>query len=208
MSNYTDKRSSLKKRSKASNNRPTDKMFDEISHQTSQYNSEYYDRLKKEGRLHRFLEIVARCALEGRTMASTVDELNEAFCDYFKKGGLTVDTFKKMVNRYPDIFRAWSTRTGTANVNASLLKDALMNMFIQGKLNYDQIFDLMKYFDQGIFKSQNSADYIPTKKSISETKTIKEDVPVQQGYSSETISTINSIKQMINNIDLEGGPND
>lgn len=191
------KKSNLKNRSKDKSK--IDNYFSVISHQSSQYNSTYYDKLKKEGRLYRFLEIVASCSLRGLTKSSTVDELNKAFYDYFEAGGLTVNTFNKMLARYPDIANAYSSRTNTANANASLLKDGLMQLFMSGKMSYDQMFELMKYFDQGVFKGQNNPDYVQTKRTelVQEYKAPEGEGNNGSKMSNESIGTFSALQEMM-----------
>lgn len=127
-------------------------IYKAVSHQTSQYNSRYYDLLEREGRLGRFIEVVVDCSLKGYTREHTVDILNDVFRDYFSGGKLSVKTFDRMIKRYPDIANAWSARRGLGESNAFILKDILMGKAMSGGLKVDELIELLKFFGDSVFR--------------------------------------------------------
>ncbi len=73
----------------------------------NQYKSKVYEKLKKEGRLNRFIRAIQFCAFKNMSIKATCKYLSKTFPSYFRGEGLSPETFAKMIDRYKDIREAW-----------------------------------------------------------------------------------------------------
>lgn len=73
----------------------------------SQVYNALYDKLKRDGRLDRFIAVVQYCSMSGLDIKDSIDVLVKSFPSYIDKKDLTVDCFTDMIKNYNDISVAW-----------------------------------------------------------------------------------------------------
>lgn len=173
--------------------------LNKLMENVSQYSNKQYEALKADGCASKFLQLVAHCALNNLSIESTVQLLNDKFFDYFEDNGLTVSTFKKMLVRYVEIAEAWACIANTSGASACLIRDGLMKRFFDNKLSFNDSMKLMEYLDDGSVNKKSSADYVSTKRVISNITTTTEtiDNKANNSDSTETKATLETINEML-----------
>lgn len=173
--------------------------LNKLMENVSQYSNKQYEALKADGCASKFLQLVAHCALNNLSIESTVQLLNDKFFDYFEDNGLTVSTFKKMLVRYVEIAEAWACIANTSGASACLIRDGLMKRFFDNKLSFNDSMKLMEYLDDGSVNKKSSADYISTKRVISNITTTTENIDnkANNSDSAETKATLETINEML-----------
>lgn len=173
--------------------------LNKLMENVSQYSNKQYEALKADGCASKFLQLVAHCALNNLSIESTVQLLNDKFFDYFEDNGLTVSTFKKMLVRYVEIAEAWACIANTSGASACLIRDGLMKRFFDNKLSFNDSMKLMEYLDDGSVNKKSSADYVSTKRVISNITTTTEtiDNKANNSDSAETKATLETINEML-----------
>ena len=173
--------------------------LNKLMENVSQYSNKQYESLKADGCASKFLQLVAHCALNNLSIESTVQLLNDKFFDYFEDNGLTVSTFKKMLVRYVEIAEAWACIANTSGASACLIRDGLMKRFFDNKLSFSDSMKLMEYLDDGSVNKKSSADYVSTKRVISNITTTTEtiDNKANNSDSAETKATLETINEML-----------
>jgi hypothetical protein len=73
----------------------------------SQVYNALYDKLKRDGRLDRFIAVVQYCSIHGYNKEQTVKKLVSSFPGYITDKELTVKCFDEMLKAYNDISVAW-----------------------------------------------------------------------------------------------------
>lgn len=73
----------------------------------SQTNSEFYHKITKENQLSKFIAYVQYCSQYGYDITKTVETLRKAFPFYISKKEFNEETFKALMQTYPDIAVAW-----------------------------------------------------------------------------------------------------
>ena len=73
----------------------------------SQIYNELYDKLKREGRLQRFIATIQYCSSNGKTIDETIKFILNKFTGYINEKDLSIDCFADMVKNYADIAEAW-----------------------------------------------------------------------------------------------------
>lgn len=172
--------------------------LNKIMESVSQYKNEQYELLKADGCASKFLQLVAHCALNNLSIESTVQLLNDKFFDYFEDNCLTVQIFKKMLVRYVEIAEAWACIANTSGASACLIRDGLLKRFLDNKLSFSESMKLMEYLDDGSVNKKSSADYVSTKRVISDITTTENIVNKDNNSdSNETKATLQTINEML-----------
>ena len=173
--------------------------LNKIMESVSQYSNKQYELLKADGCASKFLQLVAHCALNNLSIESTVQLLNDKFFDYFDDNCLTVQIFKKMLVRYVEIAEAWACIANTSGASACLIRDGLLKRFIDNKLSFSESMKLMEYLDDGSVNKKSSADYVSTKRVISDITTTENIVNKDNSNSdsNETKATLQTINEML-----------
>lgn len=173
--------------------------LNKIMESVSQYKNEQYELLKADGCASKFLQLVAHCALNNLSIESTVQLLNDKFFDYFEDNCLTVQIFKKMLVRYVEIAEAWACIANTSGASACLIRDGLLKRFLDNKLSFSESMKLMEYLDDGSVNKKSSADYVSTKRVISDITTTENIVNKDNSNSdsNETKATLQTINEML-----------
>ena len=173
--------------------------LNKIMESVSQYSNKQYELLKADGCASKFLQLVAHCALNNLSIESTVQLLNDKFFDYFEDNCLTVQIFKKMLVRYVEIAEAWACIANTSGASACLIRDGLLKRFIDNKLSFSESMKLMEYLDDGSVNKKSSADYVSTKRVISDITTTENIVNKDNSNSdsNETKATLQTINEML-----------
>lgn len=172
--------------------------LNKIMESVSQYKNEQYELLKADGCASKFLQLVAHCALNNLSIESTVQLLNDKFFDYFDGNCLTVQIFKKMLVRYVEIAEAWACIANTSGASACLIRDGLLKRFLDNKLSFSESMKLMEYLDDGSVNKKSSADYVSTKRVISDITTTENIVNKDNNSdSNETKATLQTINEML-----------
>ena len=73
----------------------------------SQVYNELYDKLRKDGRLDRFIAVVQHCSMSGVDIKGARDVLVKAFPGYINDKDLTIECLEDMIKNYPDVSVAW-----------------------------------------------------------------------------------------------------
>ena len=73
----------------------------------SQVYNELYDKLRKDGRLDRFIAVVQHCSMSGVDIKGARDVLIKAFPGYINDRDLTIECLEDMIKNYPDVSVAW-----------------------------------------------------------------------------------------------------
>ena len=73
----------------------------------SQVYNALYDKLKRDGRLDRFIAVVQYCSMSGLDIKDSVQVLIKSFPSYIDKKDLTVACLTDMIKNYSDISVAW-----------------------------------------------------------------------------------------------------
>jgi hypothetical protein len=76
----------------------------------TQYNSNIYKNLQKDGRVDKFIMAIKLCSFQNFSKKATCNYLSKLFPTYFKGGKLHENTFNKLLERYPDIRNAWQQK--------------------------------------------------------------------------------------------------
>lgn len=173
--------------------------LNKIMENVSQYKNEQYELLKADGCASKFLQLIAHCALNNLSIESTVQLLNDKFFDYFEDNCLTVQIFKKMLVRYVEIAEAWACIANTSGASACLIRDGLLKRFLDNKLSFNESMKLMEYLDDGSVNKKSSADYVSTKRVISDITTTENIVNKDNSNSdsNETKATLQTINEML-----------
>lgn len=173
--------------------------LNKIMESVSQYSNKQYELLKADGCASKFLQLVAHCALNNLSIESTVQLLNDKFFDYFEDNCLTVQIFKKMLVRYVEIAEAWACIANTSGASACLIRDGLLKRFLDNKLSFSESMKLMEYLDDGSVNKKSSADYVSTKRVISDITTTENIVNKDNSNSdsNETKATLQTINEML-----------
>lgn len=112
----------------------------------SQYKSDLYERLKKEGRLDRFIDVLSLCGQRNMNLSETCRVLTKYFPSYCKQGktkGLNPKTLSTLIKFYPDIEEAW-----TFNKELSMMSSFINASRIAGTTNdMDVVLKFHEAFD-------------------------------------------------------------
>lgn len=73
----------------------------------SQVYNELYDKIRRDGRLNRFIAVIQYCSQSGLSIEDSVAKIADSFPSYIKADDFTVDCFKDMISNYSDISLAW-----------------------------------------------------------------------------------------------------
>lgn len=169
-----------------------DRVLEAASKKVSQYKSTVYERLEKDQRLEQFKRLVSTAAAMGYNRQDTVKYISKYMPTYFSGNGLSVQTFDKMLQRYPDINDAWTVHRD--NIAGAAV--ARISELIAKTNDLDLLLKIAKAFDNsGIVHDSDTPNYVPTKKTIliSEDKTkplVNNDTVVDSKNTTETISNL------------------
>ena len=73
----------------------------------SQVYNELYDKLRKDGRLDRFIAVVQHCSMSGVDIKGAREVLVKAFPGYINDKDLTIECLEDMIKNYHDVSVAW-----------------------------------------------------------------------------------------------------
>lgn len=143
-----------------------DVVLESAAKQSSQYISDYYNRLVGEGRLELFLRLLSTASSQTMSKAKACKFISENMKGFFRgdNGVLTTDTLEKMIERYPDVNKAWIVHRNTI---AGLAMSKLANLIDDIKDPVVLLSIIERLDSEGKFISKkNSDDYIPTKRTV------------------------------------------
>lgn len=170
-----------------------DKVLDEAGKKSSQYKSNTYERLKRDGRLDTFKKLLSTAASKGYTREEACRYINKYMSEYFQGSGLCSNTLKMMLQRYPDINNAWTVYrdniagAATARIAELIAKSNDMELLLK----------IAKAFDNsGIVHDSDKSDYIPVKKTIiMSEQSLGTNIPSDNKDSEETLSSIEQLRE-------------
>lgn len=115
----------------------------------SQVYSELYERMRRDGRLARFIAVIQYCSIKGFDMDDTVEIVCSSFPSYIDKVDFTVNTFKDMLSTYNDIAVAW----GYGNIGDEISNIIVRNKALRLVEKTENIEDVIRY--QEVFGSKS-----------------------------------------------------
>lgn len=170
-----------------------ERVLDEANKKSSQYKSNTYERLKKDGRLEMFCKLLSTAASMGYTREEACRYINQYMAEYFRGSGLCSNTLKMMLERYPDVNEAWTIHRDTI-AGAAV---ARISQLISKTNDLEMLLKIAKAFDNvGIVHDSDKSDFVPTKKTIVMSESsIGTSVPTELQDSEETKSTIEQLME-------------
>lgn len=97
----------------------------------SQSGADFYDKLSKDGRWDRFVAVVQSCSMRGLTVEEAVNAIIKFFPGYIKKRSFDVDTFKNLVNDFPELSQAWGYGTLGDDVSDIQVKNHALKLVMR-----------------------------------------------------------------------------
>lgn len=170
-----------------------DRVLAEASRKSSQYKSNTYERLKKDGRLEMFKKLLSTAASKGYTREEACRYINQYMGEYFHGKGLHSQTLKMMLERYPDINEAWTTyRDNIAGAAAARIAE-----LIAKSTDIELLLKIAKAFDNtGIVHDSDRTDYVPVRKTIiMSEQSSGTNLPSDSDDSEETMSSIEQLRE-------------
>ena len=116
----------------------------------SQVYNELYDKLRKDGRLDRFIAVVQHCSMSGVDIKGARDVLVKAFPGYIDNKDLTIECLEDMIKNYPDISVAW----GYGSLGDEIAQIIVKNKALQLVEKTDSMQDIQMY--QEMFGNKNN----------------------------------------------------
>jgi hypothetical protein len=107
----------------------------------SQVYNALYDKLKKDGRLDRFIAVVQYCSMSGLDIKDSVQVLVKSFPSYIDEKDLTVDCLNDMIKNYSDISVAW----GYGSLGDEISQIIVKNKALKIVENTDNMEDIRAY---------------------------------------------------------------
>lgn len=123
------------------------------------YNS-LYNKLKKDGRLDRFIAVVQYCSMSGLDIKDSVQVLVKSFPSYIDEKDLTVDCLKDMIKNYNDISVAW----GYGSLGDEISQIIVKNKALKIVEKTDNMEDIRAY--QELFGNKNDINSTDNKTTV------------------------------------------
>ena len=168
-----------------------ERVLGEANKKSSQYKSNTYERLKKDGRLDTFCKLLSTAASMGYSREEACRYINQYMAEYFRGSGLCGNTLKMMLERYPDVNEAWTIHRDTI-AGAAVARIAKL---ISQSNDLDMLLKIAKSFDNvGIVHDSDKSDFVPTKKTIVMSEnSLGTNIPAESQDSEETKATIEQL---------------
>lgn len=115
----------------------------------SQVYNALYDKLKRDGRLDRFIAVVQHCSMSGVDIKGARDVLVKAFPGYIDEKDLTIDCLNDMIKNYSDISIAWGYGSLGDEISQIIVKNKALRLVEQT----DNMQDIVMY--QELFDNKN-----------------------------------------------------
>ena len=126
----------------------------------SQVYNALYDKLKRDGRLDRFIAVVQHCSMSGVDIKGARDVLVKAFPGYIDNKDLTIECLEDMIKNYPDISVAW----GYGSLGDEIAQIIVKNKALQLVEKTDSMQDIAMY--QEMFGRQNDISSTDNKTTV------------------------------------------
>lgn len=126
----------------------------------SQVYNALYDKLKKDGRLDRFIAVVQYCSMSGLDIKDSVQVLVKSFPSYIDEKDLTVDCLTDMIKNYSDISIAW----GYGSLGDEISQIIVKNKALKIVENTDNMEDIRAY--QELFGNKNEISSTDNKTTV------------------------------------------
>lgn len=126
----------------------------------SQVYNALYDKLKKDGRLDRFIAVVQYCSMSGLDIKDSVQVLVKSFPSYINEKDLTVDCLKDMIKNYNDISVAW----GYGSLGDEISQIIVKNKALRIVEKTDNMEDIRAY--QELFGNKNDINSTDNKTTV------------------------------------------
>ena len=126
----------------------------------SQVYNALYDKLKKDGRLDRFIAVVQYCSMSGLDIKDSVQVLVKSFPSYIDEKDLTIDCLTDMIKNYSDISIAW----GYGSLGDEISQIIVKNKALKIVENTDNMEDIRAY--QEMFGKKNEISSTDNKTTV------------------------------------------
>lgn len=126
----------------------------------SQVYNALYNKLKKDGRLDRFIAVVQYCSMSGLDIKDSVQVLVKSFPSYINEKDLTVDCLKDMIKNYNDISVAW----GYGSLGDEISQIIVKNKALRIVEKTDNMEDIRAY--QELFGNKNEINSTDNKTTV------------------------------------------
>lgn len=126
----------------------------------SQVYNALYDKLKKDGRLDRFIAVVQHCSMSGVDIKGARDVLVKAFPGYIDEKDLTIDCLNDMIKNYSDISIAWGYGSLGDEISQIIVKNKALRLVEKT----DNMQDIVMY--QGLFGNKNEISSTDNKTTV------------------------------------------
>lgn len=126
----------------------------------SQVYNGLYSKLKKDGRLDRFIAVVQYCSMSGLDIEDSVQVLVKSFPSYINEKDLTVDCLKDMIKNYNDISVAW----GYGSLGDEISQIIVKNKALRIVEKTDNMEDIRAY--QELFGNKNDINSTDNKTTV------------------------------------------
>ena len=126
----------------------------------SQVYNALYDKLKKDGRLDRFIAVVQYCSMSGLDIKDSVQVLVKSFPSYINEKDLTVDCLKDMIKNYSDISIAWGYGSLGDEISQIIVKNKALRLVEKT----DNMQDIVMY--QEMFGNKNDISSTDNKTTV------------------------------------------
>lgn len=183
-----------------------DRVLTQVEGKSSQYRSEVYERLKETGRLKTFLNLVSSASAMGLTRTEACRHINKYMKEFFGDSGIGQNTFKMMLERYPDINNAWAVnRDNIAGLAAARIYELIAN-----SSDIELLLKIAKEFDNsGIVHEKDRSTWVPTKRVITvQSGEGKREEEGKYGDSEETQFSLSQLRESLEALDSEADEED
>lgn len=126
----------------------------------SQVYNALYDKLKKDGRLDRFIAVVQYCSMSGLDIKDSVQVLVKSFPSYIDEKDLTVDCLNDMIKNYSDISIAWGYGSLGDEISQIIVKNKALRLVEKT----DNMQDIVMY--QELFGNKNEISSTDNKTTV------------------------------------------
>lgn len=126
----------------------------------SQVYNTLYDKLKKDGRLDRFIAVVQHCSMSGVDIKGARDVLVKAFPGYIDEKDLTIDCLNDMIKNYSDISIAWGYGSLGDEISQIIVKNKALRLVEKT----DNMQDIVMY--QELFGNKNEISSTDNKTTV------------------------------------------
>lgn len=112
----------------------------------SQVYNDIYGKIKREGRLNRFLATIQYCSSNGMDINKTVKFICDSFPCYIDNKQFTADCFKEMLKSFGDVAEAWGYGKAGDMISDIIIKNRALHLIektdsMEDIQIYKQLFD-------------------------------------------------------------------